>query len=343
MVFLWYVAQKYRKHQRHLQPLAAFTLGVSLTGLGFGAAYGLQVLESPAELAEQAALAEEWDEASSKHQSAVNELRLALAGNDDALESLDVLTSEAARLLGPRPVVEVRDWTFIGSVYFTFTIISTIGYGTFAPVTVGGQVLTVIIGIFGAACFGLWLTFVGRSLHKSSRRMAKRLCKNRAWEYIAFMLAFFVAYWLLGALAFEEFAHLAGDPWQYGECVYFAAITFLTIGLGDYSLRWYGEYAELEVAVFIIFTILGLAIFIEVANVLTDALKKAYGSKAEHGQVAPASACEGVSKNGAGVEKSEDCILRDAAFKATDWDVVAVETIPPTLSQQYRVARPPRI
>jgi hypothetical protein len=40
-----------------------------------------------------------------------------------------------------------NSWTYGGSVFFAFTIATTVGYGSFAPSTVGGQVFTVIYAL----------------------------------------------------------------------------------------------------------------------------------------------------------------------------------------------------
>jgi hypothetical protein len=46
-----------------------------------------------------------------------------------------------------------EDWSLIRSIFFCFTLITTIGYGTFAPVTSSGQVFVCVYSIFGIAVF----------------------------------------------------------------------------------------------------------------------------------------------------------------------------------------------
>jgi len=84
------------------------------------------------------------------------------------------------------------------------------------------------------------------------------------------------AYWLLGAAVFEGLSRVPSsrstsddgetEDWGYAASVYYAAITFTTIGLGDYSVRWYGYFKELEVFCFMLFTIIGLVLFVEIGN-----------------------------------------------------------------------------
>ena len=40
------------------------------------------------------------------------------------------------------------DWTFSGSTFFAFTIATSIGYGSFAPVTPGGRAFTIVYALF---------------------------------------------------------------------------------------------------------------------------------------------------------------------------------------------------
>ena len=65
---------------------------------------------------------------------------------------------------------------------------------------------------------------------------------------VAISIAVFVIiYWLVSALIYDLLAYIEGDEWGVPISIYYAAISFTTVGLGDYSLRWYGEVAYLEV------------------------------------------------------------------------------------------------
>ena len=77
-----------------------------------------------------------------------------------------------------------------------------------------------------------------------------------------------IAYWLFGALLFDEIANvIENEHWGYGNAMYYAAITFPTVGFGDYSLRWYGHLRALEVSLFIVFTTIGLVLFVEFGTI----------------------------------------------------------------------------
>jgi len=53
-----------------------------------------------------------------------------------------------------------NQWVFSQAVIFSFTVITTIGYGTFAPSTVAGQMFTIIYALIGIPIAGLCLGFI---------------------------------------------------------------------------------------------------------------------------------------------------------------------------------------
>ena len=59
-----------------------------------------------------------------------------------------------------------KHWFFSKALLFSFTIVTTIGYGTFAPVTVGGRLFLVLYALLGIPLAGLTLSTVAkRGLH----------------------------------------------------------------------------------------------------------------------------------------------------------------------------------
>ena len=59
-------------------------------------------------------------------------------------------------------------------------------------------------------------------------------------------------------MIFRAFSAEWGEEWHIGEAMYYTAITFLTVGLGDYSVAWYGNYALIEVLFFVASTCFGM-------------------------------------------------------------------------------------
>ncbi|XP_033632564.1 TWiK family of potassium channels protein 7-like [Asterias rubens] len=52
-------------------------------------------------------------------------------------------------------------WSFAGALFFSCTVISTIGYGNIAPVTNGGRIFCIIYAVFGIAMLLLVLASIG--------------------------------------------------------------------------------------------------------------------------------------------------------------------------------------
>lgn len=57
-----------------------------------------------------------------------------------------------------------RNWDFSGSLYYCFTLITTIGYGSFGPSTTGGMLFTVFFVLTGVPLFLTTLAVTGSAL-----------------------------------------------------------------------------------------------------------------------------------------------------------------------------------
>ena len=66
--------------------------------------------------------------------------------------------------------------------------------------------------------------------------LAKSCCKQKSTR-VRLTLDFVavIGYWLIAAAIFEALAEDAGESWTYGTSMYYAAITFTTVGLGGVS------------------------------------------------------------------------------------------------------------
>ena len=255
--------------------------------LGISAAFAciLSFLEGANELRSLEIAAADWDRHQTQLSTSSATIRASLHGNADGLASLEVLLDRLNQLEASRPVVKNKNWTFIGSLYFVFTVSTTIGYGTFAPVTTLGRAFTVIACFVGIGsfirilaqicpvyshyfrkCSNLLLDYLIE--HPQEGDWLARLDENdrgvvRALTTFVVNLTMGLALVLGFGALFEFLAAVEGDTWGFWECVYFAVVTLTTVGLGDHSLRWYGPTAIFEISMFVLFTIIGLAIMQE--------------------------------------------------------------------------------
>lgn len=72
------------------------------------------------------------------------------------------------------------NWTFMGSLYFCMTVITTIGYGSYTPITKGGKCFLMIYALVGIPCFIVMLTIVSEAVLRPIKKFAK-VSARRLW------------------------------------------------------------------------------------------------------------------------------------------------------------------
>ncbi|KAF7411575.1 hypothetical protein HZH66_000471 [Vespula vulgaris] len=75
--------------------------------------------------------------------------------------------------------MDKRRWTFSGSLLYSLTLITTIGYGNITPRTVWGRLITIIYALAGIPLMLVYLSTVGDVLARSFRRLYGRMCIPR--------------------------------------------------------------------------------------------------------------------------------------------------------------------
>ncbi|XP_066584785.1 TWiK family of potassium channels protein 18 isoform X2 [Prorops nasuta] len=75
--------------------------------------------------------------------------------------------------------IHTRRWTFSSSLLYSLTLITTIGYGSVAPRTVWGRLITIVYALAGIPLMLVYLSTVGDVLARSFRRLYGRMCRPR--------------------------------------------------------------------------------------------------------------------------------------------------------------------
>jgi hypothetical protein len=114
------------------------------------------------------------------------------------------------------------NWEFPSAVFFVITIVTTIGYGTFAPTTSAGKAFTVIFAFVGIAYFGMVVGLVGHQVVLAIQNTAKCCCHRKKKGYklngkktLLWTILMMVVYIVIIGMG----AHAAAD-WDVGDGMY---------------------------------------------------------------------------------------------------------------------------
>ncbi|KAM5129337.1 potassium channel, subfamily K, member 16-like [Mantella aurantiaca] len=158
----------------------------------------------------------------------------------DALEHLIKVVTEAVKQ-GLNPLEngtsnQHSNWDFGSSFFFAGTVVTTIGYGTIAPRTAGGQMFCVAYALFGIPFNIIVLSQAGKVLSQWCKRFGKILVKRGLKKKRAKVLTiiFFLVMGIIVFLGIPPLIFKYTECWTYREGVYYAFISLSTIGFGDY-------------------------------------------------------------------------------------------------------------
>ncbi|KAE9416531.1 hypothetical protein Angca_008936, partial [Angiostrongylus cantonensis] len=207
---------------------------------------------------------------------------------------------------------EIEAWSFVESLLFTFTVITTIGYGNVAPRTFEGRVFVICYGFIGIpftllaiADLGKFLSELMTKCTKILERMKKfvkktMLEKSHSQEDIValedgkekhdeiseseddeensqatLLFILFIIYIVLGGLMLATYE----PDMDFFKAIYFNFVTLTSIGLGDIVPR-----SETYLLLTIIYITVGLALTTIAIEIAADTLKKLhyFGRKIEN-------------------------------------------------------------
>lgn len=139
----------------------------------------------------------------------------------------------------PSQVVPKR-WTFPASVLFSFTILTTIGYGNVTPSTQECKIFTMVYGAFGIPLFLITIADLGRFSKTAIMSLVQKVYKKelkkqgeqrflRELGEVFLVALLFVLFIAVGSAVIP----LWEDQLTYFDSVYFSYMSLTTIGLGD--------------------------------------------------------------------------------------------------------------
>ena len=101
-------------------------------------------------------------------QAAAKTRTLALLNNNHTL--FDLLAQAGAEKAFDTSINDTDHWSFLQACLFSFTVITTIGYGTFSPSTTSGQIFLVFFALVGVPAAGITLVYIADAALKCATK-----------------------------------------------------------------------------------------------------------------------------------------------------------------------------
>ncbi|XP_020281476.1 potassium channel subfamily K member 13-like [Pseudomyrmex gracilis] len=238
-----------------------------------------------------------------------------LRGSPLALQRLHELLYAYGNASATGIINKRRRWDFSGSFHFVGTIVTTIGYGSTAPQTTAGKAAVVLYGFFGCSggilFFNLFLeriitllAWVLRNWHvyrlrrrlRRSTLVSRRVSKSSnaqhpslpdilddddhmdldQWKPSVYwvMLYLSTTSCIIACCAAALYASLEG--WDYFDGLYFAFVSFTTIGFGDFVSTEKPSYPHVHWYRFanFVFLVMGCCCIYSLMNVTSIVIKQ---------------------------------------------------------------------
>ena len=175
-----------------------------------------------------------------------------------------------------RNVSKEQNWSFGQSVFYAGTVLTTIGYGSFSPLTKLGKLFCILFALVGIPATLLLLYAIIERLMKLTGRVlaafidkAVHLCNRlsvlscmrvqRSHLHIAFaLLSTLVVLVIFFLIPAAVYSHI--ENWSYLNAFYYCFISLTTVGLGDYvpGDAEYQEYRHLYKICSIVYLLMGV-------------------------------------------------------------------------------------
>ncbi|XP_013421280.1 potassium channel subfamily K member 10 [Lingula anatina] len=157
--------------------------------------------------------------------------------SQEELETLikTIIKAYDSGVLQTNSTQSASNWDIPSAVFFSATIITTIGYGNISPTTAGGRAFCVIYAIFGIPMMGVILATIGQKIKNGAQKLRNRCFPGKESRKIWIIKSLLTL--ALGIILFmivPAGIFTAIEGWTYAESLYYTFITLTTIGFGDF-------------------------------------------------------------------------------------------------------------
>lgn len=232
---------------------------------------------------------------------AILDLKQKLNGSDDkVLETVlnHVINSEFIEDLSfgdNANVTKCSKWDYENSLFFAFTVVTTIGYGHQAPTTPQGRMLCLVYAIIGIPLNAILIGSLGSVFSNKFKQYKKKLWQGLGRgenpehrpkvivvivETVVFIFFFTSILMLIPAAIFTALENDDTGSWDFHNSFYYTFITLSTVGFGDMvpdrqenkhlksaEVRW------LYLIGIILWIIIGMGYIFAVVDVLAETLR----------------------------------------------------------------------
>lgn len=192
-------------------------------------------------------------------------------------------------------VTKCSKWDYENSLFFAFTVVTTIGYGHQAPTTPQGRMVCLVYAIIGIPLNAILIGSLGSVFSDKFKQYKKKLWQGLGRgespehrpkvivvivETVVFIFFFTSILMLIPAAIFTALENDGDGSWDFHNSFYYTFITLSTIGFGDMvpdrqenkhlksaEVRW------LYLIGIILWIIIGMGYIFAVVDVLAETLK----------------------------------------------------------------------
>lgn len=176
------------------------------------------------------------------------------------------------------------NWNFYNSFFFSFTALTTIGFGHLAPATPEGRAVCIAYSLLGVPVNGILIGSLGAYFGSKLKKFKKDRPAGRSElgrivvltiQVCVYLIPGLICFIILPAIIFFYI-----EDWNYLDCIYFAFITLMTIGFGDFVagrnakvLSKLGNWKVVYEGALIVWIIFGLGYLFMIVTVITDGIR----------------------------------------------------------------------
>ncbi|GKY98450.1 hypothetical protein MPSEU_000802400 [Mayamaea pseudoterrestris] len=209
-----------------------------------------------------------FDELNQIDLSAMNSSEAAQAKHDIFLRSVDQATGRA----GCYP-------NSVASVWFWFTVMTTIGYGNAVPITWQGRTMFFTIGFLNILLFGAVAASAGYVLSSLANDFASRQgipIESKPWISCIFWAVLLYLWMLVIAYVYQQWKYVRlGVDLSLSDAYWWSFVSLTTVGLGDLSLEPEALVAS-DLLTFPVMFLVGFSLFGSFIADLTTVLFKPF-------------------------------------------------------------------